>query len=166
MQRKATEEARRSVHISLVDQRGDRSSRRGSLYLARRSRREPADARGRLCSAGRHAADGAGSGTWSFGPSISLPIFDAGSNGATLDTAGAARDIGVARYEQAIQIAFREVADALAERNNLGEQLAAQQSLVEATSESYRALPTSSRSTRCSAAVGPPGSEAPRIPVA
>ena len=79
-----------------------------------------------------------GSGTWNFGPSISLPIFDAGANRARLDSARTDRDIGVANYEKAIQTAFREVADALAERNNLGDQLSAQQSLVDATSDSFR----------------------------
>ena len=47
------------------------------------------------------------------------------------------RDIYVAQYEKAIQTAFKEVADALAERGTLGDQLAAQQSLVEATTVSY-----------------------------
>jgi outer membrane protein, multidrug efflux system len=48
------------------------------------------------------------------------------------------RDIAVAQYEKAIQTAFREVADALAQRGTIDEQLAAQQSLTDATSESYR----------------------------
>ena len=48
------------------------------------------------------------------------------------------RDIAVAQYEKAIQSAFREVADALAQRGTLDEQLAAQQSLADATAESYR----------------------------
>ncbi len=48
------------------------------------------------------------------------------------------RDISVAQYEKAIQTAFREVSDALAQRNTLGRQLDAQQSLVNATAESYR----------------------------
>jgi multidrug efflux system outer membrane protein len=44
----------------------------------------------------------------------------------------------VARYEQAIQTAFREVADALAQRGTIDEQLAAQQSLTNATAERFR----------------------------
>ena len=48
------------------------------------------------------------------------------------------RDIAVARYEKAIQTAFREVADALAQRGTIDEQLAAQQSLNDATAESFR----------------------------
>jgi multidrug efflux system outer membrane protein len=75
---------------------------------------------------------------WSFAPRISLPIFDGGSNRANLKVAEADRDIMVAQYEKAIQTAFREVADALAQRGTIDEQIAAQQSLTDATSESYR----------------------------
>ncbi len=70
--------------------------------------------------------------TWSFAPRISVPIFDGGANRANLKVAEAERDIAVARYERAIQEAFREVADALALRGTLGDQLLAQQSLVDA----------------------------------
>ncbi len=79
-----------------------------------------------------------GSGTWSFVPQISLPIFDGGANQANLDIAKADRDIDVAQYEKAIQTAFREVSDALAQRSTLGRQLDAQQALVGATSDSYQ----------------------------
>jgi len=75
---------------------------------------------------------------WSFAPRITLPIFTAGSNQAKLTVAEVDRDIAVARYEQAIQTAFREVSDALALRGTIDEQVAAQQSLTDATSESYR----------------------------
>lgn len=81
---------------------------------------------------------GAGSGTWSFVPQITLPIFDAGANRANLQVAQADRDLALARYERAIQSAFREVADALAQRATLAEQFSAQQALVEATSETHR----------------------------
>jgi len=79
-----------------------------------------------------------GSLVWSFAPRITVPIFDAGKNLANLKVAEVDRDIAVARYEQAIQTAFREVADALARRGTIEQQLAAQQSLTEATAESYR----------------------------
>jgi multidrug efflux system outer membrane protein len=75
---------------------------------------------------------------WSFAPRISLPIFDAGSNRANLTVAEADRDIAVAQYEKAIQNAFREVADALAQRGTIDDLLAAQQSLNDATAESNR----------------------------
>ncbi|CAG0953317.1 Outer membrane protein OprM [Methylophilaceae bacterium] len=81
---------------------------------------------------------GSGSGVWSFTPSINLPIFNAGRNRANLDVAQVERDITVAQYEKAIQRAFREVADALGQRENLDDQIKAQRSLVEASSESYR----------------------------
>jgi multidrug efflux system outer membrane protein len=74
-----------------------------------------------------------GSGVWSFGPSISLPLFDGGANRAGLDAARAQREIELATYDKAVQTAFREVADALAQREGLADQLAAQQALLEAT---------------------------------
>lgn len=79
-----------------------------------------------------------GSGSWNFAPQLSLPIFNAGSNRANLDIAKISRDINVAQYEKSIQTAFREVSDALAQRSTLARQLAAQQSLVDATADSYR----------------------------
>ncbi|MDA8521557.1 efflux transporter outer membrane subunit [Acidovorax sp. NCPPB 4044] len=80
---------------------------------------------------------GAGNGTWSFAPQIRLPIFDAGRNQANLRIAEVARDTAVAQYDKAVQTAFREVADALAERATLQDRVQAQQSLV---STSQRAL--------------------------
>jgi len=79
-----------------------------------------------------------GSGAWSFMPQISLPIFDGGSNRANLDSAKAGRDIALAQYEKSIQTAFREVADALAQRTTIGDQLDAQRSLVEASGEALK----------------------------
>lgn len=64
--------------------------------------------------------------TWSFGPSISLPIFDFGRNKANLTVAEARENIAVATYEKTVQTAFREVADALAGRRYLAEQVEAQ----------------------------------------
>ncbi|MBT0652422.1 AdeC/AdeK/OprM family multidrug efflux complex outer membrane factor [Geomobilimonas luticola] len=75
---------------------------------------------------------------WKFAPQISLPIFDGGSNRAKLKVSEVDRDIAVAQYEKAIQTAFREVADSLAQRGTIDDQLAAQQSLTDATSESYK----------------------------
>jgi len=80
----------------------------------------------------------AGSFAWGFAPQFTVPIFDYGRNRAALTVAERDRDIYLARYEKAIQTAFREVADALAQNGTVKQQLEAQQSLVEATSESYR----------------------------
>lgn len=79
-----------------------------------------------------------GSGTWLFQPQINLPIFTAGRLKANLDYAELQQDIRVAQYEQAIQAAFREVADGLAARGTYREQLVAQRDLVESSSEYYR----------------------------
>ena len=78
-----------------------------------------------------------GSGTWAFVPQIVVPIFDARS-WAAYDVTKVDREIALAQYEKAIQVAFREVADSLAQRGTLGDQLQAQQSLVDASADGYR----------------------------
>ena len=70
------------------------------------------------------------SGVWSFAPQVTLPIFQAGRLRSNLKLAETNRDIAVARYEKAIQTAFREVADALVARATYTEQLQAQRTLV------------------------------------
>lgn len=74
-----------------------------------------------------------GSRQWSFVPTISLPIFRAGALKASLDQARISKEVSVAQYEKAIQSAFSEVADALALRASVDEQLDAQQARVAAT---------------------------------
>ncbi|MDP3654374.1 MAG: efflux transporter outer membrane subunit [Rhodoferax sp.] len=73
-------------------------------------------------------------GSWGFtlAPQLLLPLFDAGRNQAQLASAKVAFDIAVAQYEKSIQSAFREVADALAGRDTLAQQLQAQQAQNEA----------------------------------
>ena len=66
-----------------------------------------------------------GSEAWSFTPSITLPIFDYGRRSANLDLATVRKDIAVAEYERTVQQAFREVADLLAARGQIAEQLQA-----------------------------------------
>ena len=75
---------------------------------------------------------------WTFSPQISVPIFAGGANVANLQATKLARDTAIAQYEKAIQTAFREVADALAARGTLDEQLEAQQALVNASSKAYQ----------------------------
>jgi outer membrane protein, multidrug efflux system len=74
---------------------------------------------------------------WSFIPQIRLPIFSGGANKAALDLAEVRKNIEIARYEQSIQTAFREVADALVARSTLEEQLRAQEALTHAAEASY-----------------------------
>lgn len=96
-----------------------------------------------LTAAAGHGSDAlsslfdAGTRTWSFVPSISIPIFNAGSLRASLDSAKIQKEVTVAEYEKAIQTAFSEVADALAARNNIDEQLNAQRAQVAANQRSY-----------------------------
>ena len=61
-----------------------------------------------------------GTSMWSFMPQVSLPIFDTGRNIARLEVSEADRSIAVADYERTIQGAFREVADTLVQRSNIG----------------------------------------------
>jgi multidrug efflux system outer membrane protein len=75
---------------------------------------------------------------WTFSPQINVPLFTGGANVANLRATNLARDTAVAQYEKAIQSAFREVADALAARRTLDDQLAAQQALVTASAVAYR----------------------------
>ena len=69
---------------------------------------------------------GGGSFTYSAGPGVSLPLFDGGRNRGNLDYARASQQAAVATYQRTIQVAFREAADALAQRGTIDEQIAAQ----------------------------------------
>ena len=84
---------------------------------------------------------GGGSGgmkAWSFGPSLVLPIFDGGRNRANLEVSQATRDMAVSNYEKAIQTAFREVADTLASRATLADQVAALKRQADAERDRFR----------------------------
>jgi outer membrane protein, multidrug efflux system len=78
-----------------------------------------------------------GSFMWNYAPQIVLPIFDARTWSA-LKVTKVDKEIALAQYEKAIQGAFREVADALARRGTMGDQMEAQQSLLDATAKTYR----------------------------
>lgn len=74
---------------------------------------------------------------WTLAPSLAMPLFRGGANRANLDYTQAQKQLFIASYELAIQRAFREVADALATRGTIDEQLAAQAALVEAAAKSF-----------------------------
>lgn len=80
----------------------------------------------------------AGSGAWTLAPVLSLPIFEGGRNVASLDLAEARRSVAVATYEQSIQLAFRDVADALTARQWLADQITIQQAELDAQRERVR----------------------------
>ncbi len=76
-----------------------------------------------------------GSGYWSIVPSLDLPIFDAGARRAQVEVSEAVRLAAWADYQATVQLAFREVADALAVRDSLAERLSAQQAQVQAAEQ-------------------------------
>lgn len=65
--------------------------------------------------------------TWRYGPTIDLPIFDFGRRRSNLTVAAARENIAIANYERTIQTGFQEVANALAGRRYLAEQISAQE---------------------------------------
>jgi outer membrane protein, multidrug efflux system len=80
---------------------------------------------------------GPGSGAWTFMPTVTLPIFDYGQNAANLRYAKVEKDVAVAQYEHAIQTAFREVADQLAQRGQIAGLVDANAREVDAVSHSF-----------------------------
>ena len=81
---------------------------------------------------------GGGTGTYTGSPAVSLPLFDGGRNKGNLDYARASQQAAVATYQKTIQTAFREVADALAQRGTIDEQIAAQDARVNAAQVAAR----------------------------
>jgi multidrug efflux system outer membrane protein len=79
-----------------------------------------------------------GAFSWSAGANVDYPIFRAGAGRAGVRQSEAERDAALAGYERAIQVAFREVSDALARRGTIGEQLRAEMASVAAAADSYR----------------------------
>jgi NodT family efflux transporter outer membrane factor (OMF) lipoprotein len=77
----------------------------------------------------------ASNGTWLFGPAASLPIFHAGAIRAGVHIAEARRQQDLLVYQQAVQQAFREVADSLAGSRKLAELRTEQEGLVESLRE-------------------------------
>ena len=71
-----------------------------------------------------------GSGSWAFTPSITTPIFTAGRYLANLKVTQVDRSIAVAEYEKTIQVAFREVLDALSAHYWLSQQVQIQRRMV------------------------------------
>lgn len=60
---------------------------------------------------------------WTFTPQINLPIFDGGRNFANLQSMNVQKKIQIAQYEKAIQTAFSEASNELANRESVVNQL-------------------------------------------
>jgi len=73
-----------------------------------------------------------GTGVWSFSPQVTLPIFTAGQNLASLNATKVSKRIEVQNYLKAIETAFREVADALAANRSYTKQIEEELLLVTA----------------------------------
>lgn len=78
-----------------------------------------------------------GTRAWSFAPQISAPLFRGGALRASLDRAHLLKQIEVARYERAVQVAFREVADGLAGQGTFHDQILAEMLRVDASQTTY-----------------------------
>lgn len=78
-----------------------------------------------------------GAFSWSVGPSITLPIFDAGARRANYEVAQIAQKQALVSYEKAIQTAFKEVSDVLAIRATMEHQLNSQYRLQKNYQETY-----------------------------
>ena len=94
-------------------------------------------ASGGLASAALGALFTGPAAVWTLAPALVLPLFRPG-NRANVELTEAQKRVLVATYERSIQSAFREVADALATRGTIDEQLAAQVDLVEAATKGFQ----------------------------
>jgi multidrug efflux system outer membrane protein len=81
---------------------------------------------------------GGGTDVWNVAPSASLPLFDFGRTKGNLRFAEASRTVAVATYQRAVQTAFREVADALAQRGTITEQVRAREARANAAAVAAR----------------------------
>jgi multidrug efflux system outer membrane protein len=81
-----------------------------------------------------------GSRSWSFLPTLQMPLFDWGRTTGNLDIAEARKVQSVALYEKALQQAFREVADLLVARDTLQQQLESQTSWVQSQQQRLRVM--------------------------
>ena len=75
---------------------------------------------------------------WAFAGSITGPIFTAGAISGQVAQTEAAEQAALVGYQEAIQNAFADVANALVSHQELSEQLAAQTELVEASGDYTR----------------------------
>ena len=75
---------------------------------------------------------------WTFGPAVTVPIFNAGRNQANLAVSRAQQERARIAYEQTIQQAFREVEDALLAYHKIREIRTTRERLVNASREAVQ----------------------------
>ncbi len=74
---------------------------------------------------------------WSAGANATYTIFQGGAGHANLRLSQDQRNAAVATYQKAIQTAFRDVADALARRGTINDEIAARQRDQSAAADNY-----------------------------
>jgi outer membrane protein, multidrug efflux system len=74
---------------------------------------------------------------WSAGADATYTIFQSGAGHANVRLSEAQRNAAVASYQKAIQTAFREVADALARRGTINDEIGARERQQLATADTY-----------------------------
>ena len=79
----------------------------------------------------------AGAFGWSAGADATYTIFQGGAGHANVRLTEAQRNAAVATYQQTVQTAFREVADALARRGTMNDEIGARERQVAATADTY-----------------------------
>jgi multidrug efflux system outer membrane protein len=75
---------------------------------------------------------------WSAGADATYTIFQGGAGRANVRLSQAQRNAAVATYQKTIQAAFREVADALARRGTINDEIGARERQQAATADTYR----------------------------
>ncbi len=75
---------------------------------------------------------------YSAGANVRYSLFAGGAARAGMAQTEAQRDAAVAGYERAIQAAFRDVADALARRGTITDQLRANRAFLDAAEDTYK----------------------------
>jgi len=74
---------------------------------------------------------------WSAGADATYTIFQSGAGHANVRLSDAQRNAAVATYQKTIQTAFREVADALARRGTINDEIGARERQQLATADTY-----------------------------
>jgi NodT family efflux transporter outer membrane factor (OMF) lipoprotein len=90
-------------------------------------------------SLSRSRTDGVDTTPWSFGPSLSLPLFNGGAKRAAVDSAQAAYDLALATYQQSVRTAVQEVEQNLVRQDSAERRTAD----VRRSAEGYRRYATS-----------------------
>lgn len=86
----------------------------------------------------RNSKDLFNSKLWSFTPQINIPIFSGGRNLANLNLAKLRKKVQITNYEKAIETAFRESLDQLAEREFVGQQRQSLAEIFNVKNETFR----------------------------